>query len=208
MGTTGAAADAQLAQLGEPDPGAAGRLEEIVLSADAAGLSWLSRVARGLQAVQLLMTDPAPWRVATCADLVRDCERYGDRWATCLLAGVVGFAYAQVGQEDEAGVPAAPRRRRGGCTRQCWRSGPPPSRWTSAYERGARRAGRAAAVRRRAERLGAVGVTGMLLAASPRRVPSSAGDSSIRLTCLGAFRLTVGGRPVAGPPCARGHARC
>ena len=63
----------QLAQLGEPDPGAAGQLEEIVLSADAAGLSWLSRVARGLQAVQLLMTDPAPWRVATCADLVRDC---------------------------------------------------------------------------------------------------------------------------------------
>ena len=105
----------QLAQLGEPDPGAAGQLEEIILSADAAGLSWLSRVARGLQAAQLLMTDPAPWRVATCADLVSDCERHGDRWATCLLAGVVGFAYAQVGQDEEAGSSCAgPRRRRGG----------------------------------------------------------------------------------------------
>ena len=75
--------------------------------ADAAGLSWLSRVARGLQAAQLLMTDPAPWRVATGADLVSDCERHGDRWATCLLAGVVGFAYAQVGQDEAADALAA-----------------------------------------------------------------------------------------------------
>ena len=47
------------------------------------GLSWLSRVARGLQAVQLLMSDPTPWRMATCADLVIDCERQIDGRSVC-----------------------------------------------------------------------------------------------------------------------------
>ncbi len=93
----------QLAGLGEPDGSAAGQLEEVILSADAEGLSWLSRVARGLQAARLLMSDPTPWRMATCADLVTDCERHGDRWAQCLLAGVVGFAHARVGEDATAG---------------------------------------------------------------------------------------------------------
>ena len=188
----------QLAQLGEPDPGAAGQLEEIILSADAAGLSWLSRVARGLQAAQLLMTDPAPWRVATCADLVSDCERHDDRWATCLLAGVVGFAYAQVGQDVEAGQflrrAAEAARRLHAPVLEIWATAMALEIGLRGDEVGA--SAEATAVRRRAERLGAVGVTGVLAAASPTPLPSSAVDTSIRLTCLGAFRLTVGGRPV------------
>ena len=189
----------QLAQLGEPDPGAAGQLEEIILSADAAGLSWLSRVARGLQAAQLLMTDPAPWRVATCADLVSDCERHGDRWAHLPARGRgrLRLRAGRTGGWRPGSSCVGPRRRRGGCTRRCWRSGPPPWRWRSG-SRGdeADAPAEATAVRRRAERLGAVGVTGVLAAASPTPLPSSAVDTSIRLTCLGAFRLTVGGRPV------------
>ena len=185
----------QLAGLGEPDGSAAGQLEEIILSADAEGLSWLSRVARGLQAAQLLMSDPTPWRMATCADLVTDCQRHGDRWAQCLLAGVVGFAHARVGEDGTAG-----RLLRQAAQVAAGLNAPVLEVWAKALATASElRAGTAGApaeaaqLRRRAERLGAIGAARLL---TPTPVPGPAGVAAgrgVRLACLGEFRLSVGG---------------
>jgi DNA-binding SARP family transcriptional activator len=184
----------QLAGLGESDDSAAGQLEEIILSADAEGLSWLSRVARGLQAAQLLMSDPTPWRMATCADLVADCQRHGDRWAQCLLAGVVGFAHARVGEDGTAG-----RLLRQAAEVAAGLNAPVLEVWAKALAMASElRAGTAGApaeaaqLRRRSERLGAT--AGRLL--TPTSVPGPAGVAAardVRLACLGEFRLSVGG---------------
>ena len=95
----------QLAELlAQPDEAAAGRLEEIVLTADVDAFPWLSRVARGVQAALWLAMRPSDWRVAACADLIEDCVRHRDEWATCLLTGLVGAAHA-VGGRPELAVP-------------------------------------------------------------------------------------------------------
>ena len=88
-----------------PAEEAAGQLEEIVLSADVQGLPWASRLARGLQAALLLATQPTPWRVAACADLLEDFERHGDQWTLCLLATGIGAAYAVAGRDENAVRP-------------------------------------------------------------------------------------------------------
>jgi DNA-binding SARP family transcriptional activator len=88
-----------------PAEQAAGQLEEIVLDADADGLPWMSRMARGLQAALLLATQPTPWRVAACTDLLEDYERHGDQWTLCLLAIGIGAAYAVAGRDDNAIPP-------------------------------------------------------------------------------------------------------
>jgi DNA-binding SARP family transcriptional activator len=94
---------ARLADLANgPDEASAGRLEEIVLSADLQGLPWLSRMARGLQAALLLALRPSPWRVAACAELIDDAERHGDRWGVCLLSGLVGAAHVLSGRPELA----------------------------------------------------------------------------------------------------------
>jgi DNA-binding SARP family transcriptional activator len=188
----------QIAGLGEPDRSAAGQLEEVILSADAEGLSWLSRVARGVQAARLLMSDPTPWRMATCADLVTDCDRHGDRWAQCLLAGVVGYAYARVGEDE-----AAARLLRQAAEVAVRLHAPVLEVWAKALAtRSELRAGtavdpaEAAQLRRRAERLGATAAVGLL---TPTPVPGPTGATAgpgVRLTCLGEFRLTVAGVPV------------
>jgi DNA-binding SARP family transcriptional activator len=188
----------QLAGLGEPDGSAAGQLEEIILSADAEGLSWLSRVARGLQAAQLLMSDPTPWRMATCEDLVTDCQRHGDRWAQCLLAGVVGFAHARVGEDGTAG-----RLLRQAAEVAAGLNAPVLEVWAKALATASElRAGMAGApaeaaqLRRRAERLGAIGAAGLL---THTPVPGPAGvaaGTGVRLACLGEFRLSVAGMAV------------
>ena len=93
----------QLAELlRQPDEAAAGRLEEIVLSADVDAFPWLSRVARGVQAALWLSLRPSDWRVAACADLIEDCVRHRDDWATCLLTGLVGAAHALSGRTELA----------------------------------------------------------------------------------------------------------
>ncbi|HET9648068.1 MAG TPA: BTAD domain-containing putative transcriptional regulator, partial [Microlunatus sp.] len=95
----------QLAELVDrPDQDAAGRLEEIVLAADVDAFPWLSRVARGVQAALWLALRPSDWRVAACADLIEDCVRHRDEWATCLLTGLVGAAHA-VGGRGELAMP-------------------------------------------------------------------------------------------------------
>lgn len=81
------------------------QLEEIVLTADLEGLPWVSRIARGLQAAVQLAGQPTPWRLAGGADLLADCERHGDRWTLCVLATVLGAAYAFAGHDDRAAEP-------------------------------------------------------------------------------------------------------
>jgi DNA-binding SARP family transcriptional activator len=99
----------QLAELAvQPDEAAAGRLEEIVLTADVDAFPWLSRVARGVQAALWLALRPSEWRVAACADLIEDCVRHRDEWATCVLTGLVGAAHAIAGRADLA-VPLLQR---------------------------------------------------------------------------------------------------
>jgi DNA-binding SARP family transcriptional activator len=99
----------QLAELAvQPDEAAAGRLEEIVLTADVDAFPWLSRVARGVQAALWLALRPSEWRIAACADLIEDCVRHRDEWATCVLTGLVGAAHAIGGRADLA-VPLLQR---------------------------------------------------------------------------------------------------
>jgi ATP/maltotriose-dependent transcriptional regulator MalT len=187
----------QLAGLGEPDGSAAGQLEEIILSADAEGLSWLSRVSRGLQAARLLVSDPSPWRVATCAELVTDCGRHGDRWAECLIAGVIGFAHARIGEDETAG-----RLLRQAAEVAVGLHAPVLEVWanTLAVE-SELQAGivgspqEVAELSRRAERLGALGAA-QLLRPTSGAGPADAALRDVRLACLGEFRLSVAGVPV------------
>ena len=86
----------------EPDEVVAGRVEEIMLSADVHGWPWLSRVARGLQAAMLLAAAPAPWRISAAAELLDDLERGGDRWTVCLTSLAIGAVYARIDQSDLA----------------------------------------------------------------------------------------------------------
>jgi DNA-binding SARP family transcriptional activator len=71
-----------------------GQLEQIVLAADVEGLPWLARVARGLQAALLLAARPSSERLRSATDLVAECDRQGDRWASCLVSLAVGAACA------------------------------------------------------------------------------------------------------------------
>jgi ATP/maltotriose-dependent transcriptional regulator MalT/DNA-binding SARP family transcriptional activator len=173
----------QLAALGEPDGSAAGQLEEVILSADTEGLSWLSRVARGLQAVRLLMSDPTPWRMATCADLVIDCERHGDRWAQCLLAGVVGFAHARVGEDGTAG-----RLLRQAAELAAGLNAPVLAVWANSLAaESEQRAGTENAPAEATQ----LGLAGLTTPGSATRRPGVADGRDIRLACLGEFRLNV-----------------
>jgi DNA-binding SARP family transcriptional activator len=63
----------------------AARLEEITLDADARGYPWVSRLARGMLAAILAVSDDAPWRLDAFAELLADCDRAGDAWGAALL---------------------------------------------------------------------------------------------------------------------------
>ena len=69
-----------------------GRLEQIVLTADLEDQPWLARLARGLQATVLLVSNPDAWRSDSCASVVEECTREGDDWGAMLLAGCLGAA--------------------------------------------------------------------------------------------------------------------
>ena len=77
-------------------------LEAVAAQADAQGLPWVARVARGLQAAGLLLAAPNEDRAATCADLLQEGELHGDPWSQLLLGVAVGAALALVGESDAA----------------------------------------------------------------------------------------------------------
>lgn len=84
---------AQLVELDRPAASAAGLIEEIVLAADLDGLPWLSRVARGLQYVVLGASHPGtPSWLDSGRDLIEECQRQDDRWASCVLGLAIGTA--------------------------------------------------------------------------------------------------------------------
>jgi DNA-binding SARP family transcriptional activator len=78
-----------------------GRLGQIALDAELAGLPWIARVARGLGECALAATEPSAWRLTVCVDLVEECEEAGDNWGAALLtlaaavAGVVADPAAE-----------------------------------------------------------------------------------------------------------------
>ncbi len=80
------------------------RLEEITLDADAGGYPWVSRLARGLLAAILAVSDAAGWRLDAFSELLTECERAGDAWGAALLQ----LACAVAG--DLVGHVAAPDR--------------------------------------------------------------------------------------------------
>ncbi|GAA3638613.1 BTAD domain-containing putative transcriptional regulator [Microlunatus ginsengisoli] len=210
----------QLAELlGQPDEESAGRLEEIVLTADVDAFPWLSRVARGVQAALWLAMRPSEWRIAACADLIEDCVRHRDEWATCLLTGLVGAAHALAGRADLA-VPLL--RRSAECANRL--TAPVLQLWAEAIElvveRGSGMASDSAdpaPLLRSAESLGLTAVARLLTGAElpawteprplvdetaeppavlPPATAERAAGSAARLQCLGSFALLVGGDPV------------
>lgn len=199
----------------EPDDAATGRLEEVVLSADLDGLPWLSRMARGLQAEVLLVVRPTSWRVASCQELIEDCEHHGDGWAAGLLSGLLGWLLIRSGRA----VEAVPHLRRSvqhavaldAPVLELWaramltRTPATPDTTTRQLE----------VLRARARAVGLFAVLPLLAgsevpplgtpgrgaapapaAAVPVATTGTRAQPNVRLRCLGGFDLTVDGRPV------------
>ncbi len=199
----------------------AAQLEEIVLTADLEGLPWVSRVARGLQAARQLAVQPTPWRMDAGIEMLDDCESQGDQWTLCLLATVLGAAYAFAGQDEDA-IP--PLRRAEEAAGEL--GAPVLQVWATAFRTAvAARAGDPQAradtpeVARWARALGAEGAARLLdpdglrsprdqspsvpaippppaTEPDPTEVPTASASSTMELRCLGAFALTVGERAV------------
>ncbi|GAA1432236.1 hypothetical protein GCM10009616_21220 [Microlunatus lacustris] len=199
--------------LAEPDQAVSGRLEEVVLSADLEGLPWLSRMARGIQAVVLLTVQPTGWRVSACHELIEDCELHGDAWAACLLSGLLGWLQVRVGRPAEA-VPHLRRAVQHALALdapvlELWgrallsRTAATPESTPHAVELLRARA-RAAGVfallpllaGRAVPPLVASEVWSKPAAVDLRPVATGAVGPSVRLRCLGSFELTVDGRAV------------
>lgn len=195
---------AQLAELDQPDDSSAGLLEEIVLAADLDALPWLSRVARGLQYAVLGVFSPAtPSWLDSGRDLVEECERQDDRWASSVLALVMGAACLlsddPLGDHmlDMAGVTAgeldAP-------VLQAWAGSLRAVGAVRRNDPGAADLANAAKVQ-----AASVGVDidhlfpidDATVKASRRPVRLSGESGTTRLACLGAFELLVNGREVA-----------
>ena len=143
------------------------------------------------------MADPAPWRMATCADLVTDCKRHGDRWARCLLAGAVGYAHARIGEDEKAG-----QLLRQAAEVASGLHAPVLEVWATAFAlQSGLRSGNVVApdevgrYGRRAERLGAAAAARVLATASAGSLPASTGDTA-PAGLPGEFRLSVAGGPV------------
>lgn len=189
--------------LEDPSDGGSARLEEVVLAADAEGVPWLSRLARGLQAAALLATRADRWRVAACADLLEDAERHGDPWAVCLLSGVVGAAHRAAGHPELA---AQALRRSAEVAREL--HAPVLEVWaetlrvTSGGSAGAERGAlqgraRALGLHRAAELIdGPRAPAAPAPSPAPRPPAGSEAPADVQVRCLGWFEITVGGSPV------------
>jgi DNA-binding SARP family transcriptional activator len=188
-------------------------LEAVAAQADAQGLPWVARVARGLQVVGLLLTAPTEDRAATCADLLQEGERRGDPWSQLLLSTAVGAALALVGETDAATGTLRRAEVLAGSLHA-----PVLQAWATALRLAARPVGSvptpgdAAELSRWAGRLGvapapllaagALRSWGAALAASARTGPEPVGPAApvgpvaVRLRTLGAFALEVNGLEV------------
>jgi DNA-binding SARP family transcriptional activator len=201
--------------LDHPAAHAAGRFEEIVLSADVDGWPWLARLARGLQASMMLACEPTPWRVAAAQDLLDDLDHQGDLWSICLTSLAIGWAL-QISGHDEQALVALRRAEAvagdlGAPVLQAWSAAlrlrvelhrstgdalESARAETAALHRWCDGLGLArAAVLLRAD-AGAAGDAGRPVPAA--RPPASADPAPgpPRLSCLGGFSLTVEGREV------------
>ncbi len=162
-----------------------GRLGQIALDAEVAGLPWIARLARGLGECALAATEPSTWRLAVCVDLVEECEEAGDDWGAALLtlaaavAGIVADPAAEAGESGgfAAGfADAAARFRR--------LAAPVPALWAEALQAcalagrhlpgAADLAGRVSGAARAAQAAGpqALAQLALLLSASPDAPPS------------------------------------
>jgi len=74
----------------------AGRLGQIALDAELAGLPWVARLARGLGEASLVALGAPAWRLTACTDLLAECERAGDSWGAALLRLASAVAAALV----------------------------------------------------------------------------------------------------------------
>jgi len=79
-----------LIRCGGGDP--AGRLGQIALDAELAGLPWIARLARGLGEAVLAATGSPAWRLTACVHLIDECEEAGDAWGAALLTLAVAVA--------------------------------------------------------------------------------------------------------------------
>lgn len=82
-----------------------GRLGQIALDAELAGLPWIARLARGLGECALAATEPSAWRQTVCVELIEECEEAGDDWGAALLtlaAAVAGVVVDPTAEPDGA----------------------------------------------------------------------------------------------------------
>ncbi len=89
---------------GSAAAGSADSWGQLAADADADGLPWLARLARGLHEVMMMSQDPQDWRLAVCAALPDDCDQAGDAWGAAVLrlAGAVAqhiFGGVEVAQQ-------------------------------------------------------------------------------------------------------------
>jgi DNA-binding SARP family transcriptional activator len=162
-----------------------GRLGQVALDAEVAGLPWIARLARGLGECALAATEPSAWRLAVCLDLIEECEETGDDWGAALLtlaAAVAGVVADPAAEAAESGgfaagfADAAARFRR--------LEAPVPALWAESLQACAlagrhlpgvaELAGRVAGAARGAQAAGpqALAQLALLLAAAPDTAPS------------------------------------
>ncbi|WP_420124234.1 AAA family ATPase, partial [Nakamurella sp.] len=89
--------------VGHPAMDPSGRLGQIALDAEVAGLPWIARLARGLAECALAATEPTAWRLTACIALVEECEEAGDDWGAALLTLAAAIAGVVAGTGIESG---------------------------------------------------------------------------------------------------------
>jgi len=154
----------------------AAQIEPIVLECEAGGWLWMERIARGLQTAILVAAEPSACRIVSAMELLDTLGHQRDVWTECLTSLAIGVGFAHVGHDDLA---------------------------TQALARAAILSEDLGApvVRQWADRL--AGDTAMPASAFGNASPSAPfvdmlkpAPMSVRLTCLGAFSMTVDGREV------------
>lgn len=190
----------------------AGRLGQIALDCEVAGLPWIARLARGLGECALAASESSPWRLAVCVDLIDECEEAGDDWGAALLtlAAAVAGVIADPATGPEGFADAAARFHR--------LEAPVPALWAEALAAcvlagrhrpgAAELAGRVAGAARVAQVPGAQALAqlAMLLVSSPQAPLSELISAVAPGGDLGpVLALLVAGRPgPSDPPAGTG----